>query len=208
MWSGNPNAVVASEVETLPPGRALDVGCGEGGDALWLAQRGWHVDGVDISQVALDRARGHAERAGVSDLTTWQQVDVYTWRPAEATYDLVSVPFLHLPSADRPAVYAALAAAVAVGGTFLVVAHSPLDHGTTMSRPHHPDLYFTEDELAAELGEGWDVVTCEARSRPGVDPEGRPVDAARHRAARRAPLSPGDARASGAPWSCSRSAQI
>ncbi len=97
-----------------------------------------------------------------------------TWRPPQATYDLVSVSFMHLPGGDRSAVYAALADAVAVGGSFLVGAHSPLDIGV-VPRQRDPELYFTADELAADLDERWEIVTSEARPRPGTHPDGHEV---------------------------------
>ncbi|MCW2826601.1 MAG: methyltransferase type 12 [Marmoricola sp.] len=176
LWSGNANAVVMTETADLPAGRALDVGCGEGGDALWLAGRGWQVLGIDVSQVALERARGHADVAGpeISGRTAWEWRDLLSWTPPAASYDLVSVPFLHLPSALRVPVYAGLAAAVAPGGTLLVVAHHPSDIGV-VPRPPEPDLFFTEEDLAAELDDGWEVVTCEARSRAGSHPDGYDV---------------------------------
>lgn len=176
LWSGNANEVVMAETADLATGRALDVGCGEGGDALWLAARGWQVDGVDVSQVALDRAAAHAAAAGaeISGRTTWEQRDLLAWTPPAASYDLVSVPFFHLPSATRVPVYAGLAAAVAPGGTFLVVAHHPRDIGV-VPRPPEPDLFFTEEDLVAELDDTWEVVTQEARSRPGTHPDGYEV---------------------------------
>ena len=175
LWSGNANAVVVAEATPLRPGRALDVGSGEGGDALWLAAQGWEVVGVDVSVLALGRAAGHAETAGVSDRITWERHDLLAWTPPRTTYDLVSVPFFHLPSVLRRGVYAGLADAVAPGGWFLVVAHHPLDFGTTVPRPPEPDLFFTAEELAEQLDDGWEVVTCEARPRLGKDPEGREV---------------------------------
>lgn len=173
LWSGNANAVVMAETIDLAPGRALDVGCGEGGDAFWLAARGWHVDGVDVSQVALDRAAGHARDVGreIAERLSWTQRDVLAWQPPSAAFDLVYLSFLHLPSKARLPVYTGLADAVAHGGTFLVVAHHPLDIGV-VPRPPEPDLYFTAEDLAAELGEGWEIVTSEARGRPGRHPDG------------------------------------
>jgi SAM-dependent methyltransferase len=176
LWSGHVNAVVMTETEMLSPGTALDVGCGEGGDALWLAARGWRVDGVDVSQVALDRAARHAGEAGpeIDERLTWTRRDLLAWRPPEAAYDLVTVSFMHLPGGNRRLVYDALAGAVAVGGSFLVAAHSPLDIDV-VPRPHEPDLYFTAEELAAALDDRWEVVTAEARPRPGKHPDGYDV---------------------------------
>ena len=175
LWSGEANPVVVAETTGLPVGRALDVGCGEGGDALWLARQGWSVDGVDVSGVALARAGAHARDLGVEDRTNWWQRDILIWAPESAAYDLVSLPFVHLQSVLRPRVYGAMAGGVKPGGSFLVVAHGPEDLETTMPRPPEPDLFFTAQEIADLLGDDWEVVTCEQRPRPGTDPDGRDV---------------------------------
>jgi SAM-dependent methyltransferase len=167
VWSGHVNAVVADEAAGLQPGRALDVGCGEGGDALWLAARGWDVLGVDISQVAVDRAAARAVEVGLAERTRWEVRDLLVWSPAPASFDLVAAAFIHLGPDDRRTAYAGLAAAVAPGGTLLIVAHHPSDIGV-VPRPPYPDLFFTADELAADLSAGpgdWDVVVAEARPR-------------------------------------------
>ena len=170
LWSGHVNAVVSDETATLAPGRALDVGCGEGGDALWLAERGWTVLGVDVSQVAVDRAAARALEVGLQDRAAFEVRDLMAWAPPAGGYDLVSVSFVHLPTDDRRPVYAGLAAAVAVGGTFLVAAHHPSDLGV-VPRPPYPDLFFTPEDLVADLGSwagSWEVVTAEARPRPAT----------------------------------------
>jgi SAM-dependent methyltransferase len=177
LWSGHVNAVVRDELAGLPAGRALDVGCGEGGDALWLAEHGWDVVGVDVSQVALDRACAQAQARGLDARTTWEHRDLLRWTPPPAAYDLVSVAFVHLAAGDRRQVYAGLAEAVAPGGTFLVAAHHPRDLGV-VPRPPHPELFFTAEELAADLQSGpgaWEVLTAAARPRPGRHPDGHPV---------------------------------
>jgi SAM-dependent methyltransferase len=177
VWSGHVNAVVRDEVAGLSPGRALDVGCGEGGDALWLAENGWEVLGVDLSQVAIDRAAERAVETGLDGRTAWERRDLLAWSPPSQAYDLVTVAFVHLPTEDRRTVYAALAAAVAPGGSIVVTAHHPSDIGV-VPRPPYPDLFFTEDDLVADLQDwagDWEVVTAEARPRPGTHPEGHAV---------------------------------
>ena len=177
LWSGHVNAVVRDEAGGLPPGRALDVGCGEGGDALWLAAQGWEVLGVDVSRVALGRAAARARETGLDSRTTWELRDVLVWTPPSETYDLVSVAFVHLATGDRRQVYAGLADAVAPGGTFLVAAHHPSDL-EVVPRPPHPELFFTAEALVSDLRGGsqaWDIVTAEARPRPGHHPDGHPV---------------------------------
>lgn len=177
LWSGHVNAVVRDEVAGLPAGQALDVGCGEGGDALWLAGQGWQVLGIDVSKVALDRAAAHARTTGLDAMTTWEHRDLLAWAPPAETYDLVSVAFVHLAGDSRREVYAGLAAAVAPGGTFLVAAHHPSDLGV-VPRPPHPELFFTAEDLVHDLRDGpgeWEVVTAEARSRTGAHPDGHDV---------------------------------
>jgi SAM-dependent methyltransferase len=178
LWSGNPNPSLVAEADGLAAGAALDAGAGEGADAIWLARWGWRVTAVDISSVALGRAAGHAAAAGaeVADRIQWLREDILRWQPPERTYDLVSAQYLHLPSKDRRSVYARLTAAVADRGTLLIVGHHPSDMQTTMPRPQQPDLFFTGDDLADELGgDGWEIVTKVAAPREVTDAEGRPV---------------------------------
>jgi SAM-dependent methyltransferase len=175
LWSGRPNPVLLDEVTDLPPGRALDVGCGEGADALWLAGRGWHVLATDVSQVALDRAAAAVDAGGLSDQVMWVQHDLSVWTPPARSFDLVSSQFFHLPADIRPRIYAGLAGSVAPGGTFLVVAHHPSDLDTTMQRPPVEEMFFTADELADQLDDEWEVQLAEARPRKAIDPDGREI---------------------------------
>lgn len=173
LWSGHVNAVLRDEAAGLPAGRALDVGCGEGGDALWLAGCGWEVLGIDLSQVALGRAASRARETGLDARTSWEHRDLLAWTPPAEAYDLVNVAFLHLPAPQRREVYAGLAGAVAPGGTFLVAAHHP-DEGEVVPRPPHQELFFSAEELADDLLSGpgsWEIVVAEARPRPGHHPD-------------------------------------
>jgi SAM-dependent methyltransferase len=177
LWSGNPNPHLVAEAEDLPPGTALDAGAGEGADAIWLARRGWQVTAVDISGVALGRAAEHAAKAGdeIAARIQWLREDLLEWQPPERAYDLVSAQYLHLPTRERRALFARLAAAVADRGTLLIVGHHPLDLQTTMPRPQRPELFFTGDDLAADLGDGWKIESSAAAPRQATDPEGRTV---------------------------------
>lgn len=176
LWSGNPNRWLVAEAADLPPGRALDAGCGEGADAIWLAARGWTVLGTDVSEVALERARTAAERAGVTDRVTLAAADLRTDPPVGGPYDLVSAQYLHLPSAVRRPAYAALADAVAPGGTLLLVAHHPSDLDGPMPRPQDRDLFADERELAADLDPArWEVLVAQARPHPATHPDGHTV---------------------------------
>jgi len=174
VWSGRPNPVLVAEASGTPAGRALDVGCGEGADAVWLAGRGWQVTAVDISTVALGRAAGHAATAGVADRISFRHADLRQDDPGEG-YDLVSAQFMHLPPDARRELYTRLAAAVGPGGTLLVVGHHPSDLATTVGRMHFPDMLFTAEEIAGLLPDGWKVVTAEARPRTVTDPQGREI---------------------------------
>ena len=174
LWSGNPNRALVAEAEGLTPGAALDAGAGEGADAIWLARRGWRVTAVDISGVALDRAAAHAAKEGddVAGRIQWLCEDILEWQPPEGAFDLVTAQYMHLPAGLRRSVYARLAAAVTRGGTLLIVGHHPSDMHTSVPRPQEPDLFFTGDDLAAELGDGWEIVTNATAPRQATDPEG------------------------------------
>ncbi|MFD2093470.1 FAD-dependent oxidoreductase [Blastococcus deserti] len=175
LWSGRPNAPLVEHAEALEPGAALDVGCGEGADAIWLAARGWRVTAVDLSPTALERAAGHAAAAGadVAARIDWRLADVTSGAPHARTYDLVTSHFLHLRGEQRRELFARLATAVAPGGTLLLVGHHPKDLESGASRPHQPDMFFTAEEVAASLEPGeWDVLVAEARPRPAHAHEG------------------------------------
>ncbi|MGA9833079.1 MAG: class I SAM-dependent methyltransferase [Trebonia sp.] len=183
LWSGNPNHHLVAEVggpAGLAPGTALDAGAGEGADAIWLAERGWQVTAVDISGVALGRAAEHAAKAGdevVARIRLLRE-DLIKWTPPGHAYDLVTSQYIHLPGALRHTFFARLAAAVRDGGTLLIVGHHPMDLDTTLQRPNHPELLFTGDELASEIGgDGWEIVTNVTAERATTDPDGRPVTA-------------------------------
>lgn len=174
-WSGRPNAALVAEAAQLTPGRALDVGSGEGGDALWLAARGWRVTGVDISQNALDKAAALArEREDVDPARlTWQQADLTGWRPTRASFDLVTAHFMHLPLVDRERLFPALADAVAPGGTLLVVGHDADALPGGAGRHGDPGMLFTVDEVVGRLSpNAWGVEVAEVRPRDMTGPDG------------------------------------
>jgi SAM-dependent methyltransferase len=175
LWSGNPNSQLLSQASDLSPGTALDVGCGEGADAIWLAERGWRVSAVDFSNVALQRGAARATEAGaeVAELITWIHADLITWTPAARSFDLVSVQFMHLPKDQREPLYRRLAEAVAPGGTLLVVGHHPSDMQTTVPRPAAREFFFTGNDIAASLDpDGWEIVVNAEPARHTTDPEG------------------------------------
>jgi SAM-dependent methyltransferase len=177
IWSGRPNRQLVDVAEVLPPGRALDVGCGEGSDAVWLASRGWDVLGVDVSAVAIDRARAQAEELdpSVAGRLDWRRVDLLAEPDLPAGLDLVSAQFLHLPEPEHSTVFRSLATLVGVGGSLLVVAHDPSDLHSGVGRPHQADLFHTPQEIAALLDDAWDVRVCESRPRVERTSDGRDV---------------------------------
>jgi SAM-dependent methyltransferase len=182
IWSGKPNAHLVARAEGLTAGTALDAGSGEGADAIWLAQQGWQVTAVDISEVALERAAAIAATLGadVAARISWLHADLTSWDPGRARYDLVSAQYMHLPKPLRTELFGRLAAAVTEGGTLLIVAHHPSDLETTVPRPPMPERFYTADEIVAEvLNHGnqaeWDIVASVAEPRAVTDPEGRAV---------------------------------
>lgn len=175
VWSGEANPALVGDAAGLRPGTALDVGSGEGGDALWLAARGWQVTGVDFATTALDRAAARAAERGLADRVDWVHADLRTWTPPGA-YDLVSAQYMHLPPAERGDLFARLAAAVARGGTLLIVGHDLGDLAAGAHRPDRPEMFFTAAEVAAGLDpEQWRIVAAETRSRPAKRHEGEDI---------------------------------
>jgi len=158
LWRADPNRFLVAEVAGLPPGRALDVACGEGRNALWLAGQGWTVTGVDFSQVALDKARRLADSHGIR--VEWVNADVDDWEPPAGRYNLVVVLYLHLPADRRRAVHARAASALAPGGTLLVVGHDLANLDGGYGGPQDPAVLFTAEDVAADLA-GLTIVRAE-----------------------------------------------
>lgn len=171
-WGVRPNPLLVREVDALRPGTALDLGSGAGGDAIWLAQRGWRVTAVDVSATALRRAAAAAADAGVAHRIEWQEHDLSRTFP-EGTFDLVSAQFLHSPVAaagEPEVIFTAAAAAVGPGGTLLVVGHAgwpswfeepPIDH-----------RFPTNADVTAVLHGEWAVETDEVVTRELTGPDG------------------------------------
>lgn len=155
VWSAGPNRFVEEECGGLPPGRALDLGCGEGRNAVWLAGRGWRVTGADFSAVALAKGRARAEAAGVE--VEWVEADVTAWDPPAGAFDLVAVVYVQLPPADRAALLGHAAAALAPGGTLLVIGHDLVNLTEGVGGPRNPEVLMTPEAVCAEIG-GLEVV--------------------------------------------------
>lgn len=163
VWSAQPNRFLVAEVETLPPGRALDLACGEGRNALWLAECGWDVTGVDFSNVGLDKARRLAEARGVT--AQWEVGDVTEYTPALESFDLVIVMYLHLPETARRLAFRHAAEGVATGGTLLVVGHDITNRSVGWGGPSDAAVLYGPEDVVADLN-GLEIVKAERVRRP------------------------------------------
>ncbi len=176
VWSGRVNDALVQVVSGLAPGRALDLGCGEGGDVIWLAQRGWEATGVDISETATRRAAAAARQDGLpEDRVHFVAADLATWVPTDA-YDLVTASFLqspvHLP---REEILRRAAAHVTPGGRLLVIAHAKMPPWADARAHHHDDLPTPAEEVAALRLDTWTVEAAEVRPRQATGPDGSSV---------------------------------
>ncbi len=149
-WSGDPNVQLVAETAGLPSGTALDVGCGEGGDVIWLARRGWTVTGADFAAAGLARAARLAAEAGVAERIDWWQVDAREFEADGRSFDLVSTQYLHPPDGGMVDVVGRLAGAVAPGGHLLVVGHAPPADPSHLGA-HEPSARHRAMFLAADL---------------------------------------------------------
>lgn len=146
LWGEQPNQFVRARVADADPGRAVDLGCGNGRNAVWLARRGWHVEAVDISAVGIEQARQRSERAGVH--VAWEVGDALTWRPAEPL-DLALVVYLHMEMPELIGVLARAATWLAPGGRLLYVGHSRTNIDRGVGGPSNPDVLAEIADLAA-----------------------------------------------------------
>lgn len=168
LWSARPNRFLVAETSDLPPGRALDLACGEGQNAIWLAERGWKVVGVDFSDVAI--AKG-GERAAQDGLDVELLVaDLLDYEPEHESFDLVLLLYFHLPPGELRVVLGRAAVALAPGATLLVIGHdrTNIEHG--VGGPSDPTIQYTPDEIAEELA-GLEIEKAERvlRDVPGED---------------------------------------
>ena len=147
----DPGPFLGQEVGGATPGRALDLGSGEGRNAIWLAERGWCVTGVDFSDVAVERAGELAEKAGVAEAVTWVVADLASYQPARESFDLALILFVHLPADQRAALLARAVAALAPGGTILVVGYDTANASEGDSGVRDPAILFSPEDIVAEL---------------------------------------------------------
>ncbi len=173
VWRAEPNRFVVEEVHDLAPGRALDLACGEGRNAVWLAQQGWSATGVDFSNVALEKAARLAASRDVE--VEWIAADLTSFEPPEAAFDLVLLCYVHLVAAERAALHAGAARALAPGGTILVVGHDLANLTEGVGGPQDPAVLFTPEDVVRDFA-GLEIVRAESVRRP-VEGSGDAIDA-------------------------------
>ncbi len=180
MSTSAPNPHLQAQIGDLPPGSAIDAGCGAGAEAIWLATNGWQVTAADIARAALAFARERAAAAGVSEQVEWVQADLSSWQP-DTTYDLVTTHYAH-PNIPQLQFYERIATWVAPGGTLLIVGHLHPDHHDQSKHGHghggddHPpaEASATAAAITAVLDPAsWDIVTVEESQRTVTGPGGR-----------------------------------
>jgi len=169
IWTAEPNRLLTVEAADLAAGRVLDLACGEGRNAVWLAQRGWQVTGVDFSQVGLDKGARLAEQRGVS--VQWLQADLLDYVPPPAEFALVTVLYLHIARPAMSDVLRGAGAALAPGGVLIVIGHDPtnIEHGH--GGPQNPAILMAPDEIAGALQE-LRIERAERVRRSVASPEG------------------------------------
>jgi SAM-dependent methyltransferase len=167
VWSARPNVFLAAEAAGLPPGRAIDLACGEGRNAVWLAEQGWTVLGVDFSAEGLAKGRRLAADRGVE--VRWVEADAVTWAPPADGADLVVVLYLQLPADQRTRAVGVAARALAPGGTLLVVAHDSRNPSEGTGGPQDPAVLYGPGDVLEDLaatGVGFTVERADTVPRP------------------------------------------
>lgn len=157
IWTAGPSPRFAEEVSSLAPGKALDLAAGEGRNALWLAEQGWHVTAVDLSDVAIDKARGLAHARKLADQLDLHVCDLRHYAFASGSYDLVAIIYLHMPWSDLSKILEKAAASVADGGTFLLLGHDLANISQGFGGPRDPDFLYTSDQIIATIGNNFRI---------------------------------------------------
>ncbi len=174
VWSAEPNLFLPPLVRNLTPGRALDLACGEGRNAIWLAQQGWSVTGVDFSPVAIDKARKITRDASVD----WVVGDATTYSSGQP-FDLVIILYLHLPQPQLAAAFATATEMLAPGGTLFAVGHAIRNLTEGYGGPPYQEILWSVDAVADMLS-GLDVVELDERLRPVEDADVPAIDIVAH----------------------------
>ncbi len=174
VWTSEANRFLVEESGALAPGRAIDLACGEGRNAVWLAERGWRVTGVDFSKVGLEKAQRLADARGVQ--VDWIAADLLDFRPDQQVFDLVLIFYLHVPETQRTPIVRAAADAVTPGGTLLLVGHDSSNIKQGYGGPQDPTVLYTAEDIARDLqGSALRIERAERVERPVETPNGRRV---------------------------------
>jgi SAM-dependent methyltransferase len=174
LWTAKPNRFLVAETSELPAGRALDLATGEGRNAVWLAEQGWQVVGVDFSRVGLEKAQQLAVDRGIE--VEWLQTDLLDYRPEPRAFDLVLVFYLQVPQDDRQPILSAAATAVARGGTLLLVAHDKRNLEQGHGGPKDASVLYTPQDVVRDLeGSGLQIERAAVVERPVDTPEGQRI---------------------------------
>jgi SAM-dependent methyltransferase len=172
VWGAGPNRFLAAEAEGLPRGRALDLGTGEGRNAIWLAGRGWRVTAVDFSAVGLARAARLAGERGAG--VDWVQADLLDYQAEPDAYNLVLIVYIHLPTAGLARLFRSAVTALAPGGTLLAIGHDRDNITRGYGGPQDPGRLYTPESVTAELP-GLTIRRAERVARPVPTPAGQQV---------------------------------
>ena len=170
VWTAEPNRFVVAELQDLPPGRALDVAAGEGRNAVWLASQGWQVTAVDFSAAGLDKGRRLAQARGVA--VDWVHADVRDYQAEAGSFQLVLIAYLQLQEPELTGVLRRAVAALAPGGTLLVVGHDVTNLTEGTGGPPDPAVLYTPESITRSLG-GLTVVRAERVRRPVATADGQ-----------------------------------
>ncbi len=150
LWSADPNRFVRDFFSDREPGRVVDLGCGEGRNAIWLAGQGWQVTGVDFSQVALDRGATLSEDRGVT--VDWVRADLAEWGVAEPAFDAALICYIHLPRPVMAHLFASALASLVTGGELLVIGHHSRNLVEGVGGPQMPDVLYSPADVTEILG--------------------------------------------------------
>jgi len=173
VWSAEPNRFLVPEAIDLPPGHALDVACGEGRNAIWLAEKGWDVTGIDFSSVAIDKAARLAAARGVT--VAWRVADVVSEDLKPSAFDLVIVFYLQLSASERHTAFANAARAVRPGGTLLVVGHDISNIADGWGGPQDPGVLYAPEDVVSDITDGLVIEKAERVDRPVETESGHKV---------------------------------
>lgn len=165
IWSANASSALVEVANDLKPGHAIDIGAGEGRNSIWLASKGWTVDALDFSEVALVKAQNYAKKAGVSEKINFNHVDLTQFEPGKTTYDLVGLFYFHIPWANMVSVLNKAVRLVAPGGSFVLMAHDKDNIKNGFGGPQDCDVLYSASDVVKLLEDDLNVERAECVKR-------------------------------------------